>query len=121
MLRVYELFLMRLPMSLRQQIIFRILISSLCMLILGGAIAIWQARQSIAKEVDASIHLVMQLITLGISDTPVFQEVNDLSHFSALQQTRHLSIQLQKPNGQLIQFAGDKLPSNPHSLPHQNH
>ena len=78
---------------------------------------IWQARQSIAKEVDASIHLALQLITLGVSNTPVFQQLDDLSHFSTLQQTRHLSIQLQKPNGHLIQFAGDKLPSNPEDMP----
>ena len=117
MLLAYELHVVRLPMSLRQKIIARILISTLCMLVLGGALAIWQARQSIAKEVDASIHLALQLVTLGVSDAPVFQEADDLSHFSALHQTRHLSIQLQKPNGQLIQFAGDKLPSNPKELP----
>ena len=108
---------MRLPMSLRQQIIYRILISSLCILIFGGTMVIWQARQSIDKEVDASIHLALQLITLGVSSTPVFQQVDDLSHFSTLQQTRHLNIQLQKPNGHLLQFTGDKLPSNPEDMP----
>ena len=104
-------------MSLRHQIIFRILISSLCMLVLGGAIAIWQARQSVAKEVEASIHLALQLITLGIADAPVFQQVDDLSHLRALQQTRHLSIQLQKPDGQLMHFTGDNQPSNPEDMP----
>lgn len=104
-------------MSLRKQIIYRILVSSLCMLILGGAIAIWQARLSVNKEVDASIHLALQLITLGIVDSPVFEQIDDLSHFRSLQQTRHLSIQLQKPDGQLIHFTGDNQPSNPEDMP----
>ncbi|OAI10383.1 histidine kinase [Methylomonas methanica] len=104
-------------MSLRYQIICRILLSSVCILVLGGAIAVWQARQAVEKEVDASIHLALQLITLGIADTPVFQQSDDLSRFSALRQTRHLSIQLQKPDGQLIHFAGENQPSNPEEMP----
>ncbi len=87
------------------------------MVVLGGAIAIWQARQSVDKEVEASIHLALQLITLGIADAPVFQQVDDLSHLRVLQETRHLSIQLQKPDGQLIQFTGDHQPSNPEEMP----
>ncbi|MDX8127492.1 histidine kinase [Methylomonas sp. OY6] len=104
-------------MSLRYQIICRILLSSVCILVLGGAIAVWQARQAVEKEVDASIHLALQLITLGITDTPVFQQSDDLSRFSALRQTRHLSIQLQKPDGQLIHFAGENQPTNPEEMP----
>lgn len=104
-------------MSLRYQIIFRILLSSFCILLLGGAFAIWQARQAVAKEVDASIHLALQLISLGIACTPSFHQMDDLSQFRALRQTRHLSIQLQKPNGQLIHFAGDQGPSNPQDMP----
>ena len=103
--------------SLRKQIVYRILISSLCMLILGGALALWQARKAVDKEVDASIHLALQLITLGIDNRPIFQQGDELSHFRALQQTRHLSIQLQKPDGQLIHFAGDEQPSHPEKSP----
>jgi len=44
-------------MSLRYQINIRILISSLCILMLGGSIAIWQARDAVNKEVDSSINL----------------------------------------------------------------
>jgi two-component system sensor histidine kinase UhpB len=104
-------------MSLRHQIIFRILISSLCILLLGGALAVWQARQSVAKEVEASIHLALQLISLGMADAPIFQQMDDLSHLRALQQTRHLSIQVQKPDGQLIHFTGDDQPSHPEQMP----
>lgn len=102
-------------MSLRYQIIFRILLSSVCMLLLGGAMAIWQARQAVEKEVDASIHLVLQLITLGIADTP--QPVDALSRLAALRQTRHLSIQLQKSDGQLVHFAGEQQSSHPEDMP----
>jgi two-component system, NarL family, sensor histidine kinase UhpB len=104
-------------MSLRYQILFRILISSLCVLVLGGAIAIWQARQSVEREVQASIQLALQLITLGVADAPVFRQLDDLSHLRALKQTRHLSIQLQKTDGQLIQFTGDTQPNYPEDMP----
>lgn len=104
-------------MSLRYQIIFRILLSSLCILLLGGAIAIWQARQAVEKEVDASIHLALQLITLGMAESTSLQHVEDLSRFRALRQTRHLSIQLQKPDGQLMHFAGEQQPSHPEDMP----
>lgn len=100
-------------MSLRYQIISRILLSTLGMLLIGGAIAIWQARLAVEKEVDSSIHLALQLISLGLNDAPV----DDLSRFSVLRQTRHLSIQLQKPDGQLIHFAGENQPSNPDEMP----
>ncbi|MCQ8129723.1 ATP-binding protein [Methylomonas rivi] len=104
-------------MSLRYQIIFRILLSSLCILLLGGAIAIWQARQSVEKEVEASIHLALQLVTLGMADASSLQSAEDLSRFRALRQTRHLSMQLQKPDGQLVHFAGEQQPSHPEDMP----
>lgn len=87
------------------------------MIILGGAIAIWQARQAVDKEVAASVHLALQLFALGITDTPTFQQNDDLSHFRTLQQTRHLSIQLQKPDGQLTHFTADDQPSDPDAMP----
>lgn len=102
-------------MSLRYQIILRVLLSSACLLVLGGAIAIWQARQAVEKEVDASIHLTLQLIKLGIAGAPL--TIDDLSRLGALRQTRHLSIQIQKPNGQLMQFAAQQQPSRPEDMP----
>jgi two-component system sensor histidine kinase UhpB len=104
-------------MSLRYQIIGRILLLSLGILVLGGAIAIWQARQAVAKEVDASIHLALQLITLGVSNAPASQQIDDLSRFASLQQTRHLTIQLHQADGQLIHFAGENQPSHPEDMP----
>ena len=103
-------------MSLRHQIIYRIVVSSLCLLLLGGALAIWQARQAVVKEVDASIQLALQFISMGIANTPAI-EVDDLSRFHALRQTRHLTIALKKPDGQLIHFVGDRSPSPADSRP----
>ncbi|MGZ5622317.1 MAG: histidine kinase [Methylobacter sp.] len=93
-------------MSLRYQINLRILISSLCILLLGGSIAIWQARDAVSEEVDSSISLAVQLITFGFSQaskTP-FHETDWLPKLNSLNQTRHLSIQLKEPSGQIISF-----------------
>ncbi len=88
-------------MSLRYQINIRILISSLCVLTLGSSIAIWQARDAVYKEVDSSINLAVQLITFGFSQTPL-NETDWLPQFNALKETRHLSIQLKTPSGEII-------------------
>ncbi|MFI3157474.1 MAG: histidine kinase [Methylococcaceae bacterium] len=93
-------------MSLRYQINLRILISSLCILLLGSSIAIRQARDAVSEEVDSSINLAVQLITFGFSQaspTP-FHETDWLPKLNSLNQTRHLSIQLKEPSGQIISF-----------------
>jgi two-component system sensor histidine kinase UhpB len=103
-------------MSLRYQINLRILFSSLCILILGSSIAIWQARDAVNKEIDSSINLAVQLITFGFSQashTP-FNETEWLPKFNSLNQTRHLSIQLQEPSGRIIGFA-HKNPQTDHN------
>ena len=91
-------------MSLRYQINLRILIYSLCVLLLGGSIAIWQARNAVDKEVDSSINLAVQLITFGFSQASQapFNETDWLPKFNSLNQTRHLSIQLKAPSGEII-------------------
>ena len=94
-------------MSLRYQINIRILISSLCILLLGGSIAIWQARNAVDKEVDSSINLAVQLITLGFSHASQdsHTETEWLHQFNTLKETRHLSIQLKTPSGEIISVA----------------
>ena len=101
-------------MSLRYQINLRILISSLCILILGGSIAIWQARDAVNKEVDSSINLAVQLISFGFSQASQapFNETAWLPKFNSLNQTRHLSIQLKEPSGQIISLAHKNQPTN---------
>lgn len=90
------------PMSLRHQLLFRILLLSIFIVLLGGGIAIWQARKAVGEEVDASIHLVLQLISLGLVDIPELHSGN--TGFSALRQTRHLSIELKQADGRLMRL-----------------
>ena len=88
-------------MSLRYQISIRVLLISLCILILGGTLAIWQARNAVSEEVDSSINLALQLIKIGIGASKS-NETDWLYRLSALKQTRHLNIQLKKPSGSVI-------------------
>jgi len=108
-------------MSLRYQINLRILISSLCILLLGGSIAIWQARNSVDKEVDSSINLAVQLITFGFSQASQnpHSETDWLSQFNALKETRHLSIQLKVPSGEIISVTHKNQPINHQEKPPQ--
>ena len=97
-------------MSLRYQINLRIFISSLCILLIGGTLAIWQARDAVNKEIDSSINLAVQLISFGFSQasqTP-FNETAWLPKFNSLNQTRHLSIQIKEPSGLIISLAEKK-------------
>jgi len=108
-------------MSLRYQINLRILISSLCVLLLGGSIAIWQARNAVDKEVDSSINLAVQLIKFGFSQaspTP-FNEADWLPQINALNQTRHLRIQLKSPSGEIISIAHKNQQTNDGEKPPQ--
>jgi two-component system sensor histidine kinase UhpB len=106
------------PMSLRYQINLRILISSLCILLLGGSIAIWQARNAVDEEVDSSINLAVQLITFGFTQTSR-AETDWLPQFNALKETRHLSIQLKAPSGEIISIAHKNQQTNHQEIPPQ--
>jgi two-component system, NarL family, sensor histidine kinase UhpB len=103
--------------SLRYQINIRILFSSLCILILGGLLALWQARDAVDKEVESSIRLAMQLIKIGFSQSlpTALNEEAWLTQLNSLEETRHLSIQLIKSSGQIINFAQNK-----HQKVHEN-
>ena len=108
-------------MSLRYQINLRIFISSLCILLLGGAIAIWQARNAVDKEVDSSINLAVQLIKFGFSQASQHPhtETDWLPQFNALKETRHLSIQLKMPAGEIISVARKNQSANYQEKPPQ--
>ena len=108
-------------MSLRYQINLRILISSLCILLLGGSIAIWQARNAVDKEVDSSINLAVQLIKFGFSQASQHPhtETDWLPQFNALKETRHLSIQLKAPSGEIISVARKNQLANHQEMPPQ--
>jgi len=105
-------------MSLRYQINIRILFSSLCILMLGSSIAIWQARDAVNEEVDSSINLAVQLITFGFSQTS-FNKADWLPQFNTLKETRHLSIQLKAPSGEIISVAHKNQQTNHKETPPQ--
>ncbi len=103
-------------MSLRYQISIRIILIALCILILGGSIVIWQARNSVSKEVDSSIHLALQLIKLGMGS--VKDDSNDwLYRLSALEQTRHLKIQLKQASGEITDITRYQPTANNENTP----
>lgn len=91
-------------MSLQNQISVRILIISLCILLLGGTIGIWQARQSVSKEVDSSIQLALQLIKIGIGSSKLHQ-TDWMYRLNSLEQTRHLNMQLKTPAGEIVNIS----------------
>ena len=47
-------------MSLRGLINARIVLSVVLILIIGGLMAIWQARQSVEKEINSAFNLALQ-------------------------------------------------------------
>lgn len=105
--------------SLRYQINVRVLFSALCVLLLGSYIAIWQARNSVQREVDSSINLAVQLLSFSVSQMPLAHSANSdwLTKLAGIKATRHLSIQLQQANGSLIQIGDAKQPIAQADLP----
>jgi len=97
-------------MSLRFQINVRICLTSVAILILGGSVAIWQARGAVSKEIDSSLNLAAQLIKLNFPQSQ--QSAVDVSawlpRFVSLEQTRHLKIQLKEPNGEVVKFTAEQ-------------
>ena len=103
-------------MSLRYQISLRILFIAVVILILGGSIAIWQARNSVSNEVDSSINLALQLIKIAVGKTQS-NETDWVYRLSNLEQTRHLNIQLKKPSGSIINITDNQLEINQNDTP----
>jgi len=107
-------------MSLRYQINLRIFFSAICILLLGGSITIWQARNAVNEEVASSIKLAVQLIEFNVRNNSSLTLNNELwlAQLNSLQAIRHLNIQLKKPSGQLVgllkhdDLQGQELPPN---------
>ncbi|MGZ8097242.1 MAG: ATP-binding protein [Methylosarcina sp.] len=109
-------------MTLRSQLNIRIAFSSLLILILGGSITLWQARHAVEKEIDSSINLAVQLITFGfsqLSKSSPPEETEWFAQLNTLKETRHLSIQLKTPSGQIIHFTHDTLAEEKEKKPPQ--
>jgi two-component system sensor histidine kinase UhpB len=108
-------------MSLRYQLNLRILFASFCILILGGLLAIWQARNSVENEINSSIHLALQLISLNFSRDPkiTLTENDWLAELNSLKLTRHLSIEIKKSSGQLVNLTQQRSESDAGNRPPQ--
>ncbi|MDD2722595.1 MAG: histidine kinase [Methylovulum sp.] len=93
-------------MSLRSQVNLRIVLTSLFILVLGGSVAVWQARGAVSKEIESSLNLAAQLIQLNFPQAR--QSAVDVSawlpRFVSLEQTRHLQIHLKKTSGEIVKF-----------------
>jgi two-component system, NarL family, sensor histidine kinase UhpB len=101
-------------MSLRYQINLRIVLTSVIILLLGGVITIWQARVSVKTELDSSLNLASQLIQLNFPKLSQHGAVDVdawLPRFVSLEQTRHLTIQLKQPTGEIVNFAAKAKPT----------
>jgi len=103
-------------MSLRYQISIRIFFISLLILLLGGAISIWQARKSVSKEVDSSIYFARQLIKISLGMN-TFQQTDLITRLSHLKQTRHLTIQIRKPTGEVVNISHQKVINKNNEIP----
>lgn len=88
-------------MSLRGLINTRIVLSVLLILCVGGLIAIWQARQSVEREINSSFSLALQMIEMSFNypTSRLLNEQHWVRQLSAIQQTRHIFITLVNDDG----------------------
>lgn len=87
--------------SLRSVINLRVILSVFIIILMGGSLAIWQAKHSVEREVQASFNLAVEMIKTGIEQNHQTDNKSYLHHiFSALQHARHININLIDDNGQ---------------------
>lgn len=93
-------------MSLRGLINLRIVMSVFVIMVVGGALAIWQARESVREEVDSSYHLALQMIDFGVSQiaNSDYGEIEWLRQINRLRETRHLRISVVDADGKKSQL-----------------
>ncbi len=94
-------------MSLRTLINLRIIFSVLIIIVLGGSLAVWQAKTSVDREVNASFNLAVEMINTGIQQ---YEESENTLHwhqiFSALQHSRHINVSIIDDSGQQTALIG---------------
>lgn len=93
-------------MSLRGLINSRILFSVIIISLFGSILTIWQARQSVDREVNSSFNLALQMIDLGFShlSRTSMTEYEWLKQISAIQKTRHLHISIVNEQGEEVEW-----------------
>lgn len=108
-------------MSLRSLINLRIVFSVVFILLLGGATAVWQARQSVEREVQSSINLALQMIEFGFAQVPLSSRYGSewLPQISALQQTRHLHISISENGVKPTKFITQRIVDEARNEPPQ--
>jgi len=89
---------------------------SLCVFFLGGFVSLWQARQAVQQEMNSSVNLAKQLITLQLSQPSGLAWIHQLH---SIKETRHLSIQLKNATGEILETSSKIKESNPLSAPPQ--
>lgn len=105
-------------MSLRSLINLRVISSVLIIIILGGSLAIWQAKTAVRKEVQASFNLAVEMIKTGIrqyetsDNTPDWHQV-----FAALQHSRHIDVALINESGEQTELLEELASSEATSAP----
>jgi two-component system sensor histidine kinase UhpB len=106
-------------MSLRGLINLRIVMAVIIIMLLGGITAVWQARQSVAKEVESSINLALQMIEFGFAQMPRANRygTNWLPQISALQQVRHIQISIAEQGKEPIEFFTKKKSAEKEDFP----
>ncbi|MGR9099181.1 MAG: ATP-binding protein [Gammaproteobacteria bacterium] len=94
-------------MSLRLQINLGIFLSFLIILGLGGAAAVWQARNSVSEEVESTVALAYRLIATGLTQPTLsaFNQNQWLSQIGALHQTRHFTIEIEDDAGRIVRLS----------------
>lgn len=88
-------------MSLRGLINARIVLSVVLILIIGGLMAIWQARQSVQKEINSSFNLALEMLELSFNypANRMVSEQHWMRQLSTIQKTRHIHISLINDDG----------------------
>ncbi|GAW86121.1 two-component system, NarL family, sensor histidine kinase UhpB [Bathymodiolus platifrons methanotrophic gill symbiont] len=106
-------------MSLRYQINLRIFFSAIGILLLGGSITIWQARNAVNDEVASSIKLAVQLIEFSYKNNSSLNLNGGvwLTQLNSLNAIRHLNIQLKKPSGQVVSLVKHNYQEGQQELP----
>lgn len=106
-------------MSLRGLINTRIVLSVLLILLVGGMIAIWQARQSVEKEIHSSFNLALQMVDLSFQypTSRLLSEQHWIRQLGTIQKTRHIFISLVNDDGTESEWFNNKAEENEDATP----
>lgn len=107
-------------MSIHALINIRIFTSVILILLFSAIIAIWQARNSVEREVNSSINLAVQMIEFSINQVPYKSKAMDvwLEKIDSMQPVRHLKISIKDNKNNTIKNSSGILNNEQSSTPH---